>query len=213
VPPAEEAQAGDTRSSKDPIADSIPIDEVPGPALGVGLSTGSGVTWGVAVGGAASATVSPPPEPPVPADEPLGTVGGFGAGALELGAADVGGVLGGGALDGGVVVADSTGRLLGGALGGVDFGADVFVGLAGAGAGFGATARSRVCVAGGVPCGNWSLTNSLGGAGVVTVGSGIGLGWAREWSGSVSPSARSCSGSTALGLTGPPARLTLTSPP
>jgi hypothetical protein len=188
----------------------MPVDEVPGPPLG------SGVTRGAAVGGAASATVSPPPVPPVPPvppDEPPGAAGGFGAGAPELGAGD--GTLDGGALDGGVVVADSTGRLLGGALGGVDFGADVFVGLAGAGAGFGATARSRVCVTGGVPCGNWSLTNSFGGAAVVVVGSGIGFGWARASSGSGAspPSARACNGSTALGLTGPPARLTLTSPP
>jgi hypothetical protein len=178
--------------------------------VGLSTSTGSGVTRGAAAGGVASAMVSPPPEPLVSADGLLGAVGGLGAGGFELGAADGGGVLDGGVLDGGVVVADSTGRLPGG----VDLGAEVFVGFAGAG--FGTSARSRVCVAGAGPCGSWSLTNTLDGAAVLVAGTGIGLGWLRASSASVSslpPSARARSGSTALGLTGPPARLTLTSPP
>jgi hypothetical protein len=135
-------------------------------------------------------------------------VGGFGAtvDALAVGA--------GGGVDGTVV--DSTGRVVVGA------GAGVLVGVAGgfeagglpAGAvvlagGLGvATGRSRLS---GAPSrGSDSLMNRVFG-GALTAGSGVGRG--RALAGGSAWSGRSGSGRIALELTGPPARLTLISPP
>jgi hypothetical protein len=75
----------------------------------------------------------------------------------------------------------------------------------------GVTARAPSGSASGMP--RLGKTSRMGrvAAGVVT-GSGVGVGRAATTSSS-SPSARPGRGRTALELTGPPARLTLTSPP
>ena len=129
--------------------------------------------------------------------------GGFGAtaDALAVGA--------GGEVDGALV--DSTGRVVAGA------GAGVLVGVAGgvlAGAvvlagGLGLT-TGRGRLSGALSRGSDSLMNRVFG-GVLAAGSGVGLG--RASAGGSSWSGRSGSGRIALELTGPPARLTLISPP
>jgi hypothetical protein len=135
-------------------------------------------------------------------------VGGFGATVDPL-------AVGAGAEVGGVVV-DSTGRVV------VGPGAGVLVGVAGgfvaggllAGAvvlagGVGVTTgRSRL--SGALSRGSDSLMNRVFGD-VLTAGSGVGLG--RASAGGSAWSGRSGSGRIALELTGPPARLTLISPP
>jgi hypothetical protein len=86
---------------------------------------------------------------------------------------------------------------------------DVFGGAGGGGAGgLGATTRRPPGT--GRSRGSDSLMNRVFG-GVLAVGSGVGLG--RVWPGSTSWSGRSGSDRIAVELTGPPARLTLISPP
>jgi hypothetical protein len=135
-------------------------------------------------------------------------VGGFGgtADALVVGPGDE--------VDG--VLVDSTGRVV------VGPGAGVLVGMAGgfvaggfvagadvvAGGLAVATGRSRL--SGALSRGSDSLMNRVFG-GVLTVGSGVGLG--RASAGGSAWSGRSGSGRIALELTGPPARLTQISPP
>jgi hypothetical protein len=101
-----------------------------------------------------------------------------------------------------VVVAAGVGVRVGGFFGGAVVGA-VVVTARGA-------IRRRSGVTGALRRGSDSMMNRVL-AGVLTVGSGVGLG--RASAGGSSWSGRSGSGRMALELTGPPARLTLISPP
>jgi hypothetical protein len=179
-----------------------------GPALG-SVSADSATTEpedGARVGVVSPPTCtevpSSPPLPPVPAllgEGAAALVGGFG-GTTEVLADGVADADADGVVDAGRVV--------------VEAGAGVFVGLAEGvfggigGGGLGATIRRSPGT--GRSRGSDSLMNRVFG-GVLTVGSGVGLG--RVWLGSTSWSGRSGSDRIAVALTGPPARLTLISPP